>query len=423
MKKRKTKKINARVKEQTLEDRYISNLKCTACKRKLCGIDTPLVMGDTILCYDCMSELTKMIMDSLGMEQYLEDEVETTVSATKKVNANKKKTPSITAEKVLDTVLKDIKGQDDKVKKLISILFRNFTCNNVELKSNIIIIGKTGTGKTKTLKKICSILDKPYVIENCTGYTKAEYKGGDVPNIINHLINKAEGDLEKASNGVVILDEFDKICVAASTEKDDFLNGVQKELLKIIEGTIMHISFSDGSVREFDTSNITFIGLGSFSDMYKIREKRYSKKSIGFAPKVENEALGTKKEFTTEDLKSFGVLEDLIGRMPAIIEWNELGKDILKDIILNSESSQLKHMQKYFKSKNIEIIIGEGTIDKMAEKAVTLGTGARSIKRIIEDTFSEITDIVTYPKRSRKGVKKVFITPETVDDPSKFTTE
>lgn len=420
---KKTKKVRAKIKQEAPKERFVSTLKCSACKEPFDGIQDVLVMGDIILCPECITELCMELIEIMGGSPF-EDEEESTVKTKSKNQSNpNKKLKEISAKTLLAKVLKDVKGQDDKVEHLISILDRNFSYNNKEFKSNIIIIGKTGTGKTKTLEKIFQILDKPYVIANSTQYTKTGWVGRDVSSIITNLINKAGGNIEEASKGVVILDEFDKLLAAGVSDREGVSRGAQEELLKIIEGTTMDITFSDDTVRQIDTGNITFVGVGAFPELYEIRRKRLSKKSIGFSTVSESSVPQVNSPFTLEDLEEFGAMAELIGRMPCIIEWNSLDLENLKDIMLNSESSQLRHMERYLNSKNIELVMEDGTIDEMAKKAKSFDTGARSIKKVIDDTFLEIDKMITYSFEKSKKKHKLYISSETVKDPTKFKIE
>ena len=254
---------------------------------------------------------------------------------------NDKKLPDI--KNLEKNVLQCIIGQDKQVRQIITSIYKSI--NFKTIKSNMLIIGNSGTGKTETIKQISKRLHIPYTIEDATKYTQEGYYGADVEEMIYNLIENANYDINKAQNGIIVIDEIDK--KAGHEEHDVSGTEVLKSLLKIIEGTIIKVpnftdQFAEKSIN-FNTKNIIIIFLGAFSGLSKIRDKRLNTNPLGFIAHSNNEKT-TKTRYLKQDLVEYGMPEEFVGRIGTIIEMNDLTK---KDLSLILKKSQLSIFKRY----------------------------------------------------------------------------
>lgn len=292
-------------------------------------------------------------------------------------------------------------------------------------KTNVLMLGPTGCGKTFLAKKIAEYLDLPFAICDATSITEAGYVGDDVESILSRLVNAADGDIEKASKGIVYIDEIDKISRKGenvSLTRDVSGEGVQQALLKMIEGSIMRVPNSGkrkhpgSDVIEIDTTGILFICGGAFVGLDKIIENRLQSKSIGFTALVDSkidEKLNPYERVTTKDLIQFGFIPEFIGRFGLITAVEELSvKDLIR-VLKDTKNSLIKQYQYIFKLDGLNIEFDDDALKRIAEKSKELKTNARGLKNIIEKILLPYQfDALNLVER---GLNKIIISKEAVD--------
>lgn len=373
---------------------------------------TKLIVGENVgICDDCVDLCVSILQDE----------------KIKNFPVDKK---SLNPSELKDYLDDYIIGQDEAKIALsvaVSQHFKRINNPNNEIKlekTNVLMLGPTGSGKTMLAKKIAEYLDLPFAICDATSLTEAGYVGDDVESILSRLINEAEGDIEKASRGIVYIDEIDKISKKSentSITRDVSGEGVQQGLLKIVEGSIVRVPNSGkrkhpgNDIIEIDTSGILFICGGAFVGLDKIVQQRKNSKSIGFQVTIHDETNteNSYKDVTAKDLIKYGLIPEFVGRFGIVVNVNELDNNQMVSILKDTKNSLITQYKYLFELDGLELSFDDDSLIEIAKQAKELKTNARGLKNILEKILLPYQfDALNLVKR---GLKKILISKDTVD--------